>query len=463
MNVIQNNNKYFRTKFGNVGTGHIFSLATGGTPLVKVGSDQYAVVAPSARIGGGSVPLPTGIVPYYAPAVSGISSTTEVFDPKSNPSQPGSEAFPQGASVIEIDPPFFKGLSSYLLSAVFNSNNTVSLSWTYPNLNLIPHPEFGSVYIRRIILQRSTSTRKTPFGPLGDGPVNANINTVNYTDIPSDPAWQTLIDDAPDYQIVGLPPYPNPPITNSYTDTPPITGSSHIFHYRVIVLTALQNGAGGIRLELDWNVITIITPYTFNVNSSGLLTWDSPSASELDSLSRLFGNSLAVTRSATQFATTLGSFTMPPGDGVTRSSDVAVNTNSFITVGQLNGYVMAGVGVVRLERGGAVNTIRVVNPGYSTNVSPGSNVTSEKAITSTTEVSWVFDLAAPPTNYTLQKSIDGVTYATAATLSPGFFQPFKDEDPPNPTIYYKLIANMPSGSEGIPFGYVLNYAPQSIS
>jgi len=182
----------------------------------------------------------------------------------------------------------------------------------------------------------------------------------------------------------------------------------------------------------------------------------------LDSLSRLFLNSMTAVRSGTLYATTQAGFTMPPADSVTESADVAVNTNSFITMGNLDGYVMDGVGVVRLKRGNAPNTIRVVNPGYAGNAAPASSITSGKAITSTTELNWVFDLPDLPTDYTLYKSTDGENYNAVATLSAGFSQPFKDEDPPSPDLYYRIIANMPANTQGIPFGYVLIYTPRSV-
>lgn len=470
MNVIQRNNKLQITRFSNVGIGQTFSLGVGGTPLVKITNRSFGIVAPSffptdPSIDIGGVKGPGTFVPYYNPPIAGITpSSTRVYDPDSNPLAFGGSSIPADSTVIEQDPPYYLGQSSYLMSGVANANNTVSLSWQYPNFKLGFNA--AAVHIKNIVLQRSTSTRKTPYGPTGDGAANAYLNTSQYAAVLADPEWTTLINESMNFLVTGAPPYA---ITDSYTDTPPITGSSHVFHYRLIIFVDVNPNFTPIILhyELDFNSVTIVTEYTLNVtNNSGYakLDWSTPSTPELQSLSRLFLNSSAATRAATLWATTLSGFTMPAADGVTRSGEVTINrTNTFLTAGQLNGYVMSGVGVVRIERGNSSNTIRVVNPGYAGNASPGSTVTANKTISSTTELTWVFDLPTPPTNYTLQKSTDGVTYSNAVTLAPDFVQPFRDEDPPNPTIYYRLLATMPANSEGVPYIYVLTYAARSVS
>ncbi len=256
----------------------------------------------------------TGPVFYYNPpariASGGTDNSLIVEDPYSNPVGTGGSS-PADSSVIEIDPQFYLGQSSFLLSAVFNSDNTVSLSWTYPNLKA----GFASVPVTatRILVQRSTSTRQTPYGPTGDGPANSWVNTSKYSQIIADTVWETIYDETVNYLITGAPPYP---LTASTEDTPPITGYSHVFHYRLFIFLTVTVGPVHLFYEVDWNVITIITPYNLTVTNQ-TISWDSPSSSELSSLSRLFGNSLIAERAAITYATTQvqgstpGSFIMP--------------------------------------------------------------------------------------------------------------------------------------------------------
>jgi hypothetical protein len=143
-----------------------------------------------------------------------------------------------------------------------------------------------------------------------------------------------------------------------------------------------------------------------------------------------------------------------------QSDAITMDSVSQLTLGDI--YYMAGVGGV-LVSNITGSTIRINNLGTPGNASPGATITSGKTIKSTTQLTWVFDLTTLPTNYTLERRAStSDPYTTIATLPNNFSQPFKDALPPSPTLYYRVVANMPA-SEGISFSYVLEYNPQSVT
>jgi len=194
-------------------------------------------------------------------------------------------------TVASVDPPFFKGQSSYILEATLNTDNPdaprVSLAWTYPNLALLNLTEFQHTRVDQVVVQRSTTARSTPFSQTGFGPHNANVNTYGVSGSPlisSDANWTTILDyrPSPAYEVDSSPGDYNLP--TSLEDT---VARSTVYNYRVLLLcrtvTGLVDTGIGVRKELDWNVVTVITPYQVNPNGAGI-GWDAPSPTALSIL-----------------------------------------------------------------------------------------------------------------------------------------------------------------------------------
>src|SRR6185503_4386610 len=143
------------------------------------------------------------------------------------------------ASVLENDPPFFKGQSAFLLSGTntgppdYATNN---LTATFPDMDLLnsPSPDFLHTDIFQVIFQRSTSTRATPFSATGDGTSNGQgFDHVSYSPVllPSDPAWTTLSDQrfSPAYRVDGIDPA-DYAITKTFSDP---AGLEKFYNYRL--------------------------------------------------------------------------------------------------------------------------------------------------------------------------------------------------------------------------------------
>lgn len=199
-------------------------------------------------------------------------------------------------SVLADDPPFFKGQSNYLLSASLDpATLVVSLSWTYPELSLLNLSEFQHTYVDQVILQRSLTSRATPFSQAGTGPHNANVNTYGISGSAlrtGDADWTTIMDyrPSPTYETTGDPEDYDLPTEFSET----VLGEN-IYSYRLLLLCrtifGLTDDGLGVRKELDWNVVNIITPYklTISQGSPNVISWGA-SRPSVTALSILPGN-----------------------------------------------------------------------------------------------------------------------------------------------------------------------------
>lgn len=196
-------------------------------------------------------------------------------------------------TVLEEDPPFFKGESSYLLSAALNSTTLkVALSWTYPDLLLLNLTEFQHTRVDQVILQRSTTSRSSPFSQAGTGPHNANVNTYGPSGSAlktGDADWTTIMDYRPSPAYAVGADGPDPADYDLPTEFEDTVANGHVYSYRLLLLCrtifGLTDDGLGLRKELDWNVVTVITPFSITVTqgSPNVISWGAsrPTATDL--------------------------------------------------------------------------------------------------------------------------------------------------------------------------------------
>jgi hypothetical protein len=192
----------------------------------------------------------------------------------------------QDPTIVQSDPAFTWG-GTFEMTAT-NSGNTgnantsyiTTLHWTFPNFSttarLVTEPP--PLVLLQLILQRSSITRATPLSDVGDGGPS-DMADVAYSLLPAHGAWTTLLDLRPNFiagTSVSSGPLPaNYPFPTSFQDN---VGANTFYNYRLIAIFSFPNNPPTF-LEVDWNVVTVVTPFDFSANTSPsgiLLSWKSP-------------------------------------------------------------------------------------------------------------------------------------------------------------------------------------------
>lgn len=188
-------------------------------------------------------------------------------------------SLPVDATVVDGDPLFPEIIidsvnysAPYQLGVASDLGGTSSvLSWTWPS-TFTPTPmAFGQPIfpVTALYLQRATSVSNMPHN---DSPFRIHDPFVGPNDIAdgiaialAQPGWTTIAQwSAPD--LNSLP--------KTYTDP---TGPNTFYSYRLIAFL----GSGPSAIEMDWNVVTIVQPYTLTLCTTSQtcqprLTWTAP-------------------------------------------------------------------------------------------------------------------------------------------------------------------------------------------
>lgn len=188
-------------------------------------------------------------------------------------------------TLVDNDPILWHGENfPYFLAGTpeYNADGSykqIVLTWNYPDLTRNRH---NLAVISQLVVQRSPTSRSTPFCPLGDGLspddptygvlVNISSHVPDYATLPVDAAWTTIFSSSAQFVDSGVPATMVSNLPTTYTDT---AAPSPAFTYRLILIF-LYSGA---HFELDWPTVSVTAKYTLTgaqTNNSVSLSWNDP-------------------------------------------------------------------------------------------------------------------------------------------------------------------------------------------
>lgn len=168
---------------------------------------------------------------------------------------------PAESTIVPGDPPDLNGVSYDLSVTSATSAGGIVLAWTYPTAELINPTVSNKIY-----LQRSSHFDNHP---LGGTAWSAILILPGNTGAPSDNDWATI-----QSWVVTATSWSDPALPRGYTDT---YATDKFYNYRLVMFVG--GGPGGTYEEIDWNVVTVCTQFTFNVSRTG------PPGNEVSNLS----------------------------------------------------------------------------------------------------------------------------------------------------------------------------------
>jgi len=176
--------------------------------------------------------------------------------------------YPVESTIIPGDPPDLHGVSYDLSVTSATSASGIVLHWTYPTAELI-NPTIGN----KIYLQRSSHFDNHPLGGTNWSSI---LVLPGDTGPPSDNDWVTI-----QSWVVTATGWTDPALPTGYVDTYAV---DKLYNYRLVMFVG--GGPGGTYEQIDWNVTTVATQFTFyvgdqsgNVNDSAsprYLHWHAP-------------------------------------------------------------------------------------------------------------------------------------------------------------------------------------------
>lgn len=175
--------------------------------------------------------------------------------------------------MVPGDPFLYQNNFPYSLSAPIPTGNDVELHWTYPTPANTPSAvsaqPFPTGQTHRLFLQRSATENNTPLAPLNIGDLQTGPgNTPIIGNPPVDGNWVTIKSwtTPSDFPV------------SSYTDSHSTPG---YYTYRLMLFSNSAAEGFTVLTELDWNFVTVVTPFTLNavydaVNKKTTLSWGAP-------------------------------------------------------------------------------------------------------------------------------------------------------------------------------------------